>query len=377
MRTNTIAIAMAALTATGAQAQTDSATNSVTLYGLIDTGVEHVTDVGPSGRSLTRMPRVMGTLPSRWGLRGSESLAGDLRAVFTLESGFAADSGASGQGGRLFGRQAFVGLSNSWGTLALGRQYTMLFWSLRDSDQLGPNIYGTGSLDSYLLNARADNAITYRGTFSGLTVGVGFSFGRDTVNAGPSAPGTNCAGENGSDDKECREWSAMVKYDRGNWGVALAADSLRGGPEAFGGLTSSAKEDRRVTINGYVKFKAAKLSAGLIRRDNDGAAPLSATNGQSARSDLYWVGGAYTVTTAFDLDGQVHRMNFKDGGDQSTLIVLRGLYNLSKRTVAHAQVGHISNGTRLATSASAGQPGSNPAAGGSQTGVMVGVRHSF
>jgi predicted porin len=373
MKKTLIAAALAAAGLAHAQAPAPS----VQLYGLIDTGVEHITNVGPAGDSLTRMPNISGTLPSRWGLRGNEDLGGGLRAVFTLESGFGPDNGVSGQGGRLFGRQALVGLSGGWGTVSLGRQYTMLFWSLLDADQLGPNVYGLGSLDSYIPNARADNAITYRGSFSGVSVGASYSLGRDTVNAGPSPAGTNCAGENAADKSACREWSAMVKYDSPTWGVALAADEIRGGAGAFAGMTSSALKDQRVNLNGYAKFGPVKVTAGVIRRDNDAAAPLSAVNGASARSNLYWIGGAYSITPAFILDGQIQRLDFKNGGDQSTLTALRGSYNFSKRTMAYVQAAHISNGARLAISVSSGQPGSAPVAGGSQNAFMVGMRHSF
>ncbi|WP_028997779.1 porin [Azohydromonas australica] len=377
MKPRITAMGMSVLAVVGAQAQTTPAPAAVDLYGLIDTGVERITNVGATGGSLTRMPNISGTLPSRWGLRGIEDLGGGLRAVFTLESGFGPDNGVSGQGGRLFGRQALVGLSGGWGTVALGRQYTMLFWSLLDADQLGPNVYGVGSLDAYIPNSRADNAITYRGSFSGVSVGAGYSLGRDAVNAGPSPAGTNCAGENAADKTACREWSAMVKYDSPAWGVALAADEIRGGAGAFAGLTSSALKDQRVTLNGYAKFGPVKVTAGVIRRDNDAAAPLSAVNGASARSNLYWIGGAYIATPALILDGQFYQLNFNGGGDQSTLAVLRVSYSFSKRAMVYAQAAHISNGARLAISVSSGQSGSNPVAGGSQSAVMVGVRTSF
>jgi predicted porin len=109
-----------------------------------------------------------------------------LSASFTLEMGIGPDSGALNQGGRGFGRQSFVSLNGPWGSLGLGRQYTMLFWSVLDADVIGPSLHSMASLDNYFPNARADNAISYKGTFSGLTVGATYSFGRDAVNAGPS-----------------------------------------------------------------------------------------------------------------------------------------------------------------------------------------------
>ena len=62
--------------------------------------------------------------------------------MFTLESGFNVRGGDLGQGGRLFGRQAFVGLKSGFGTLAFGRQYTMTYLALQGADIIGPDIYG-------------------------------------------------------------------------------------------------------------------------------------------------------------------------------------------------------------------------------------------
>ncbi|MCA3188107.1 MAG: porin, partial [Cupriavidus sp.] len=75
---------------------------SVTMYGVVDTGVEFVNNVGAAGNSVVRMNTLTGTVPSRWGLRGTEDLGGGLKSVFVLEGGFAPDSGNANQGGRLF-----------------------------------------------------------------------------------------------------------------------------------------------------------------------------------------------------------------------------------------------------------------------------------
>ncbi|MGO4813406.1 porin [Cupriavidus sp. 2MCAB6] len=342
---------------------------SVTTYGVIDTGVEYVNNVGPSGNSLVRMPALTGTVPSRWGLRGSEDLGGGLKSIFVLESGFAPDSGTANQGGRLFGRQALVGLSGEWGQLSLGRQYTMLFWANLDSDILGPNIYGSSSLDSYIANPRADNAVAYKGKFGGLTIGATYSFGRDTVNAGPSAAGTNCAGENAASKSSCREWSALVQYESNWWGVAASYDSLRGGPGAFAGLTSKDLTDDRLLISGYVVLSQAKLGAGVIRRDNEGSS--------TPRSELWYGGLAYDITPAFTLAGQVYYLNYRNSGDKAMLYALRGSYAFSKRTSVYATAGYIDNGGQLAMSVSTGAPNSNPKPGGSQFGSMVGIKHIF
>ena len=112
----------------------------VTIYGIIDAAVERVSNVGPAAASISRMPGLTGTFPSRLGFRGTEDLGDGLRAVFVLEQGFSPDTGTLNQGGRMFGRQAFVGLSDSWGTISFGRQYTMLYMWVLDADILGPNL---------------------------------------------------------------------------------------------------------------------------------------------------------------------------------------------------------------------------------------------
>lgn len=362
-------IACACLAASGA-AQAQGAASSVTIYGVIDASIEHVSNTGPSGEGLTRAPALTGSAPSRFGFRGSEDLGGGLKAVFTLESGFSPDTGVLNQGSRLFGRQAFVGLSGPWGTVTLGRQYTMLFHSILESDILGPNLYSSGSLDSYIPNARSDNTIAYRGSFSGVTLGATYSLGRDAVNAGPSPAGTNCAGESAADSRACRGWSALVKYDTPSWGSALAVDEIRGGPGAFAGLTSSAMTDRRVSANGYVKMGSLKIAGGLIRRTN-GASPAT------PKSDLWYLGAAYQLSPTWVVDGELFRLQVKDSANRANLAAVRASYLLSRRTAVYATVGAIQNHGTLALSVSGGQPGGAPVAGGSQTGVAFGMRHSF
>jgi len=342
---------------------------SVTMYGVVDTGVEFVNNIGAAGNSVVRMNTLTGTVPSRWGLRGTEDLGGGLKSIFVLEGGFAPDSGTANQGGRLFGRQALVGLSNQWGQISFGRQYTMLFWATLDPDILGPNAFGSGSLDSYLPNTRADNAIAYKGTFGGLTMGATYSFGRDTANAGPSPSGTNCAGENPANKSQCREWSAMIGWDQKWWGITAAYDSQRGGPGAFGGLTSSSLRDDRASLAGYVLLDRTKIGAGVIRRENQGSAtPLS---------ELYYIGAAYDITPAFTLAGQVYYLNYQNSDNKAMLYVVRGMYNFSKRTAVYATGGYINNGGTLAMSVSGAQPGANPKPGGQQLGAMVGIKHVF
>ncbi|MEM5461552.1 porin [Paraburkholderia phytofirmans] len=98
------------------------AQSSVTLYGVVDDSIQYVHNV--DGKSSRFALQSGSQTASRWGLVGNEDLGGGLKAVFRLENGFNINTGTLGQGGRMFGRQAYVGLSSPvWGTVTLGRQY--------------------------------------------------------------------------------------------------------------------------------------------------------------------------------------------------------------------------------------------------------------
>lgn len=373
LRTHCLALAaaMCALASGAANAQ------SVTLYGLIDTGIEYVSHANANGNGLARIPSVTGTLPSRWGLRGAEDLGNGLKAVFTLESGFNTDTGTASQGGRLFGRQAWVGLASDYGTVTLGRQYSMVFLSLADADILGPSQYAIGSLDAYIPNARTDNTIAYKGTFSGLTVGATYSFGRDAAGGVP-ASGT-CAGEVAGNASACRAMSAMLKYDAATFGVAGAYEEQRGGTGAtasfFNGsapvaFTDAGDKDRRIVANGYVKLGNAKLGVGWIGRH------LQVVAGD-VRSNLYFVNGSYPLTGALTLDAGLIRLVNADQSRSATMAVLRGVYALSKRTALYAQTGYLWNSANAQYSVSGGGGGTTPAKGVNQLGAMVGMRTAF
>ena len=74
------------------------AQSSVTLYGIVDVGIENL-DVGSV--DATRLQSGI-SAGSRWGIRGSEDLGAGYRAVFTLESRFEVDTGSVTNNGALY-----------------------------------------------------------------------------------------------------------------------------------------------------------------------------------------------------------------------------------------------------------------------------------
>ncbi|WP_034411541.1 porin [Derxia gummosa] len=368
-RTALLAAALASLAGTAGAQQ-------VTLYGSIDTGVERVSHARGDGSALVRVPSITGTQASRVGVRGEEDLGNGAKALFVIENGFNADTGAAGQGGRMWGRQAFVGLSSaSLGTLTLGRQYTMLNYPLITGDILGPNLYGLGSLDSYLPAARSDNTLAYRHKLGGLGFGATYSTGRDTVGNGA----TSCAGEGNAGPVACRQVSAMVQYDTADWGLGYAIDEQRGGgtlgASFYNGaaaiaMPNSSDKDRRQAVTGWAKLAGVKVAGGWIGRRVDTATT-------DVKSDMLFLGASVPVTAAWTFDGEAIRIVNSDQQRSASMLVGRGVYSFSKRTAVYAQLGWLDNGKGAQYTVSSGGGGTTPTAGTNQLGSFVGMRHTF
>ena len=351
---------------------------SLEVYGVFDTGVEHISNVSPNNKSVTRVPSVTGTMASRLGVNASHELGGGYRAIATLEAGFNPDDGTHGQGGRIFGRQAFGGVATPYGAFTVGRQYSMLIPSMMGSDLLGPNIYAPGSLDVYLPNARFDNAIAWKGNFDKLTLGMNYSFGRDTQGGQPLTAGP-CSGEVAGDNKNCKAWSAMAKYDADRYGANLAVDEQHGGgsttttqfwngaaPISF---THSSDTDRRLNAGAYVKFGAFKIAGGWLGRK-------VSTTAVTVKSDLYYLGSSYQITSHYLIDGGISHISNKDQDRSATVYTIRGFYNVDENLSAYVQFGHIANSSKSASTLSVGS-GVSPNAGQDQDGYMIGARYRF
>ncbi len=355
-----------ALAAAPALAQTPQ---SVQLYGLLDSGIEYLSRVAGQGAQ-TRLPVTTGgQAPSRVGLRGTEDLGNGLRVVFVMEAGMAVANGSSMQGGRLFGRQAYLGLAGAWGQLTLGRQYTMGHYALMGSDLMGPAVFGLASLDAYIPNARLNDAIAYRLTAGPWTAGAVYSRGRD--GQAPSFCGS-ADSANG-----CAAYSGMLRYDNTRWSLTVAHDRLKGigGSGVFGqprGLSlDDHSQDDRSYLAGHVQLGDLRLGAGAVLRRLKAAS-------QTYRGDLYFLAASYPVARATVVDATYSYLDTNRRGEHAQLLVLRVTQTLSPRTAVYALTGQVRNGAAADYSVSNGTvvPAS-PGLGKSQTGFMVGMRHSF
>lgn len=199
-----------ALAVLGAMSSVASAQSSVTLYGIVDIGLqwnEQGVATTSGGATVYNQENVFGVQSgyqsgSRFGLRGSEALGRGWNAVFTLEGGYDTDTGMSGQGGRLFGRQAWAGLQHgSFGTIVLGRVATVssgtgsfdLFASGAGIDPFSTG-WGINGLNTTFIPSaalREDNSILWQSPrWAGFQFGANYSFNINGQEVAPSGNNT-------------------------------------------------------------------------------------------------------------------------------------------------------------------------------------------
>jgi len=137
------------------------AQDAITLYGVVDMAVVH--EAGGKDGAITKLTSGV-PMGSRIGIMGSEDLGDGLKAVFVLENGFQADTGEVGQGGLVFGRQAYVGLQGRLGSVLVGRQYTPQYQAVVIADPFGSG-YVADSKNVFATSgnafSRMDNTVKY------------------------------------------------------------------------------------------------------------------------------------------------------------------------------------------------------------------------
>ncbi|SAL43781.1 outer membrane protein, (porin) [Caballeronia terrestris] len=380
MKKTLIVAAVSASFATAASAQ-----SSVTLYGIVDAGFTYVNNEATAqgdANTHNATVRLAGSnvQDSRWGLKGQEDLGRGMKAIFTLESGFDVTNGRSQQDGRIFGRQAFVGVtSNDFGTVTLGRQYDSVV------DYLGP-LTANGSWggtyfthpfdnDNTYNSFRVNNSVKYQSAnYGGFSFGGLYGF-------------SNAAGGFASN----RAYSAGMQYANGPFKIAAAyLQTQNTNSGNAGGAITDTLDANRLSV-GLVPSQSqrtygvgANYSVGALtfgglwtqsRFQYDmGDSALRFNNYElNARYNLtpaLALGGAYTYT---DVKGSVPGSRNSDH-TQYHQIGLQADYSLSKRTDIYAE------GVAQFTASDgryANVYGTAPSSSGNQVVVTTGIRHRF
>ena len=342
MRKSLFALSLLSTVAGTAHAQ-----STMTLYGILDEGLmintnaKNVVNGKNVGGRQFSVDSNAGTQGSRWGMRGAEDLGGGTTAIFVLESGINVSTGAFGQGGTAFGRQAYVGLaSNSLGSVTLGRQYDSI------NDYVGnygfAAAYGgsttehPGDLDNVNHTFRANSTIKYASSnFNGLTFG-----------------GTASLGGVAGEISQSSGYSLGANYGNGPVGIGVAYELFRN-PSALGSILNSnasaatfnslnsgylgtkpANSMQIITTGGSYQFGAAKIGAVY---SNTKYMNIGAFNGATATFNSYELNAFYRLTTALSLSGEYNYTKGNavkgDIGDQKyNQFSLLLDYALSKRT---------------------------------------------
>jgi GBP family porin len=373
--------AMSGMFATAAHAQ-----SSVTLYGLIDAGITYTNS--QDGRS--NWQETSGSVNgSRWGLRGAEDLGGGLKAIFTLENGFNIGNGKSSQEGRLFGRQAFVGLaSDQYGAVTLGRQYDSVVDYLGPLALTGTQYGGTqfahpfdnDNLDNSL---RINNSVKYQSpNFDGFKFGALYGF-------------SNQAGNFANN----RAYSVGASYNYGPLNVAAAYLQLNNNTpitgSALSNLNGAVSDDdatfgagRQRTWGAGLSYAFGPATAGFVFTQtklnnafgiaNTGASDIGLPANSDLRFNNYEVNGRYNLTPALSVAGAYTYTDGKLNGESPKWhqFSLQTAYALSKRTDVYLQ-GEYQKVVESKTGFTATINGLAPSSFDKQVAVTAGLRHRF
>ncbi|WP_253959054.1 porin [Paraburkholderia fungorum] len=332
------------------------AQSSVALYGILDAGFQYVTGT-PTGHAIQLNNG--GRYNSRWGLTGKEDLGNGLHAIFRLESGISINNGQLQQGGRLFGRQAFVGLdSDSYGKLQLGRQNTPMYNFGLALDPLGYSELGLAGQDPQFVG-RADNAAAYYNKIGPVEGGVLYSFGYDsTIANGAMVPGEFRVG---------KQVDAAVRYVQGPVNATFSYEHRNGTSVA-----TQSNGDTRYLLGGTYAFGAAKAYAGyeLLLNDN------KATQSTMPSRAMYYGGVSYDVTPAWRVSGAAFYHQFHEISAHTLNVGLLTDYFLSKRTSLYLEGNYVMNSAKANLSA-AGTPTTPVAVGAHQLVIAAGIVQKF
>lgn len=351
MKKTILSLAALALVAGAGAAQAQS---SVTVYGLMDAGIDNVNHAAANGNSVTRVTSG-GMNTSRWGVRGSEDLGGGLKTVFQLEGGILLDNGTS-DGNILFKRQANVGLEGAFGRVIAGRSYTTVYDFVLPFDPMGyaPSYSwataGNASGTAYGMGTAADNLVKYSGQTGDFKYGASYSFGEQA---------------SGTSDKALL--STGLAYNAGPFGLVATYDQANGAADSGSHDRTKVYHLGAMYTNGPLKLQAAM-------RDYKKVAAKVAT--AELHGTTYWAGVNYLATPAITLTGAVYYLDVKNLGSAEAdpiMYVARLRYALSKRTDLYVAGAYAKAKNGKMVSVSRDDAGF----GDTQHGLIAGIQHRF
>jgi len=384
-------IALAVLAAAGAA----SAQSSVTLFGIVDATVQHVSNSGPGGGSVTRLHN-SGESSSRLGFRGTEDLGGGMSGSFWLEAGLNNDDGTGqtlstnnqfpgasgtalvaggGEAGRntrasngtglVFNRRSTVSLAGGFGEIRLGRDYTPQFWNLTVFDPYGTVGVGTNQMLNSIITGvtavRASNSVGYF-----LPGNLGGFYGQAQVYRGEnSSTAANSSDGNGA--------GLRFGYAAGPVNVALALSRTNYALVAAPAAGQPTGNVRQNNLGASWNFGVATI-IGMIGRDKAESVIGNVTGKGALVAATVPVGpglikaSVSQYTTDLPVAGTDPR---------ARKIAVGYVHNLSKRTAVYTTFARVTNNSTSNASVFTGAAAASTTFGNRSTGYDLGIRHSF
>lgn len=235
-----------------------SAQSSVTLYGILDGGLRYQSVSLANGDGVTNFGGAYGTQNgNRLGFKGVEDMGNGNRAIFQLENGFDLGNGTMQQGGRLFGRQSWMGVeNNAWGQVRIGRMLNLATeWVVYGVDPFGGGFGQMNMGNAFTVGntLRMDNTVLYKTpTMSGFQAGLGYSFATGLSSNG----GTT--GYNFATNSNSRQLTLGAKYANGPFYAAASYDKAY----AADNTAQNGNSVNSWNLSGSYDLKAVKLAVG-------------------------------------------------------------------------------------------------------------------
>jgi predicted porin len=361
------------------------AQSGVTMYGTIDGGLRWVDNVGTTAATKGDNKLSIGTVGTldfnRFGFRGVEDLGNGLSTHFSLESGYNSGTGANSDSTRFFNRMALVGVTGAWGTVDIGRQYTLSGKVLYAYEPFGfffPTIVPASGLNG-ASGIRFDNDVQYTGVFGPVTLRAEHAFGEVAGNAGSGA--ASAVGAN---------------YKSGPLAVGAAYTVRKPGPTSSNlGVTvinpvvyaipaGTFQDNRHWTAGAAYQFEKLRIAVGASDEKQENGALVD------THLKLTWFGGSYALMPQLNLKAGWYRTKTTGPGTaayprgldgKKDLYIAALLYSLSKRTTLYLEVDKTklagSNTGSATLGGSAVSPGTSPFGQTRLDGISTGIYHAF
>jgi predicted porin len=374
-------IAALAMFATAAHAQ-----SSVTLYGVLDSGLLYqstsAASFQPHAANLGHVYQLKdgGIYASYWGLKGSEDIGGGYKINFKLQGSFNTTNGKFGLSDTpgttaMFNQYATVGASGPFGSIDAGRQIIPMIYAMAETDVRGAQYFGS-ILTAWL---GVNQAAGWPGTSTNAPIGALYDSNALVYNS-PKFYGASLAleyapgGVPGQFQGGTRE-SAVLKYS--NYGLNLSAVYYNGhdtNPFPLTYPAAPAVPATGLANNRFYYLGAMYTISGFSISASYGIGKNPA-NTNTADFEMASGGLGYQFNSRFKVtSGYYYLKDRNHSANHSSEVAVGAEYNLSTRTKAYAQVGYVDNDGTMNQTIIYGTP---VAPGKNTTAAMVGIRHTF